>query len=199
MVKVACQGCRALARVSSRRFVLSFALLVLSACGSPLAQAQASREYDLKAVFLYNLASFVDWPPSAFELQDSPFVIGVIGDDPFGGVLDEVVRNEFRGRHPLVVRRFGRSDDIRACHILFVSESESHRLQNVLRQVRGHPILTVADLPGFVEVGGMIGFETQDDRLALFVNPSAVSAVNLTLSSKLLEVSQIVDAVTFSP
>lgn len=161
--------------------------------------AQASREYDLKAVFLYNLASFVNWPESAFEDESSPFVIGVVGDDPFGGVLDQIVANEYIGKRPFEIRRFRRSDDPGRCHVLFISSSESRRMRDLLRRVRGQPVLTVGDVPGFAEGGGMIGFATEDEHLQLFVNPEATRASQLTLSSKLLEVARIVEIVAVSP
>jgi hypothetical protein len=179
-----------------RRVPLLTALVGLAAVFSaPDITAQASREYDLKAVFLYTLASFVDWPESAFESEDSPFVIGILGVDPFGSVLDEVVKNEFRDGHEMVVRRFRRTDDFFACHVLFVSDSESRRLSRVLKGVEGRPVLTVADLPGFVEGGGMIGFVTTEDRLELLVNDAAATAVELSLSSKLLEVARLINSV----
>lgn len=166
--------------------------------GQPLC-AQASREYDLKAVFLYNLASFVDWPEAAFESPTSPFVIGVIGDDPFGRVLDEIVANEYVGKRPFEVRRFRRSDDPSRCHVLFIASSESRRMRDVLRRVRGRPVLTVGDVPGFAEGGGMIGFATDEDHLQLFINPEATRESQLSLSSKLLEVARIVDIVAATP
>lgn len=167
--------------------------------GAPRLCAQASREYDLKAVFLYNLASFVNWPESAFESPTAPFVIGVIGDDPFGRVLDEVVANEYVGKRPFEVRRFRRSDDPSRCHVLFIASSESRRMRDVLRRVRGRPVLTVGDVPGFAEGGGMIGFATDEDHLQLFINPEATRESQLSLSSKLLEVARIVDIVASTP
>lgn len=167
--------------------------------GLTLAHGQVSREYDLKAVFLYNLASFVDWPPSAFPSPEAPFVIAVVGEDPFGRVLDEVVANEQVGRHPLVVRRVRRHEEVGGCHVLFIGKSEAWRVRDVLRRVQGAPVLTVGDLPGFVEAGGMVGFATQANHLRLYVNRQAINAAALGISSKLLEVAQVVDVVAASP
>jgi hypothetical protein len=164
------------------------------------AEAQVSREYDIKAVFLYNLASFVEWPESAFAGPDAPFVIGVIGDDPFDGVLDAVVAGEYVGTHAFAIRRYRRPSEIDDCHVLFISASESRRLGSILARVRGRPVLTVGDIPGFAEAGGMIGFTTEHEQLQLHVNPGAVQAAALNVSSKLLEVARVVgDAVVLSP
>ena len=167
--------------------------------GLTLAHGQVSREYDLKAVFLYNLASFVDWPPSAFTSPEAPFVIAVVGEDPFGRVLDEVVANEHVGRHPMVVRRFRRAEEVGGCHVLFIGRSEARRVRDVLRRFRAVPVLTVGDLPGFVEAGGMVGFATQANHLQLYVNRQAINAAALGISSKLLEVAHVVDVVAASP
>src|SRR5690554_2985298 len=71
-------------------------------------RADAVREVDMKAVFLYHFSAFVEWPPRAFTDPYAPFVIGVLGDDPFGGILDEVIQGEFKNQHPIIVRRFTR-------------------------------------------------------------------------------------------
>jgi len=155
------------------------------------AHAQPSREYDLKAAFLYNFASFVEWPPQAFESDQAPFVIGVIGRDPFGATLDDIVRGERAKGRPLVVRRFHAVQMIRGCHILFVSRSEHYRLHDILRHARGHAVLTVSDLDNFTSTGGMVGFRTEQQRIVLQVNPAAASAAELVISSKLLRVARV--------
>jgi hypothetical protein len=151
--------------------------------------SQPTREYDLKAAFLYNFASFVDWPPQAFHDDDAPFVIGILGHDPFGPVLDEMVRGEWAKNRPLVVRRLARPAEIPHCQIVFISRSEASRIAEVLRYCVGRAVLTVADLPGFVELGGMIGFSNEGNRVLLQVNPRAAAAVELVISSKLLRVA----------
>jgi hypothetical protein len=178
---------------------LRWLLVACMVCLPDSLSAQRPREYDLKAVFLYNLASFVDWPPGVFERPESPFVIGVLGDDPFGAVLDDVVANEYVGKHPFEVRRFRRADEVAGCHVLFISDSEKRRLRDILSRLRGRPILTVADQAGFAEAGGMVGFGAREGHLHLFVNPNAVRAVRLSVSSKLLELAQIVDEFAASP
>jgi len=156
-----------------------------------IAQAQPSREYDLKAAFLYNFASFVEWPPQAFDDERAPFIIGVIGRDPFGATLDEIIRGERAKGRQLIIRRFHAVQMVRGCHILFVSRSERYRLHDILRHARGHAVLTVSDIGGFTEAGGMIGFDTEQQRIVLQVNPSAAAAAQLVISSKLLRVARV--------
>src|SRR6187551_312193 len=108
--------------------------LLLLALGTPAAlPAQVSREYDVKAAFLYNFITFTEWPEEAFSTPASPYVIGVLGDDPFGRALDEIVNGERIKGRPLVVRRVDQVGDARRCHILFISNSESRRVNDVIR------------------------------------------------------------------
>lgn len=155
-------------------------------------QAQVSREYDLKAVFLYNLASFVQWPESAFAGSEDPFVIGIVGVDPFGSVLEETVAREYVGRRRFEIHRFRRAGEIGPCHLLFISTSESRWLSEILAEIKGRPVLTVGDLPWFAESGGMVGFARVQDQLQLRVNTAAVEQAALSVSSKLLELSRVV-------
>jgi hypothetical protein len=163
--------------------------LALAAC-TGLA-AQTSREYDLKAVFLYNFASFVEWPEEPGRIAGTPFVIGVLGDDPFGAVLDDVIRGEAVRGAPLQVRRCRTLADVAGCRILFVSKTGAPPLAAVPDALNGRPVLTVGDNAQFVEDGGMIGFSTTSGRLQLHINARAARAAGLNISSKLLRVSKV--------
>jgi len=146
----------------------------------------------VKAVFLFNFAQFVDWPAGAFPDSTAPLVIGVLGDDPFGPYLDETVRGEtVRGR-PLAVRRYQQIDEVRTCHILFISASEESRLGNILDSLKHRAILTVGDSPAFAQRGGMIRFVSERNKIRMRINVAAVEAAQLTISSKLLRAAEIV-------
>jgi hypothetical protein len=157
-----------------------------------LAQSQASPEYQLKAVFLFNFAQFVEWPASAFAGPDAPLVIGILGEDPFGSYLDETVRGEKVDDRPLVVRRFKSVDEITTCHILFINWRDADQLRDILAHLRGRSILTVSDVEGFATRGGMIRFLTDQNRIRFRINLDAAKAASLTVSSKLLRAAQIV-------
>jgi YfiR/HmsC-like len=166
-------------------------ILALALSCTSVASGQASREYDVKAAFLYNFITFTEWPADAFSEPGSPYVIGVLGDDPFGPVLDEMVNGEKINMRPLVVRRFKRIEDMHRCHILFICASEAYHLPEILRRLKGQPVLTVSDLSGFAETGGDIGFVSAS-RIKLFINPAALRSANLAVSSKLLRLAQLV-------
>jgi hypothetical protein len=167
-------------------------LAVIAAHGFPPAAAQAIREYDLKAVFLFNFAQFVEWPEEAFPAEETPFVIGVLGDDPFGESLDATVAGETLNGRPFVVRRYRELDEIDTCHILFVSQSESSRIEQIAAALAERSILTVSDDASFARTGGMITLLTDNNRIRLQVNLEAANSGMLTISSKLLRPAEIV-------
>lgn len=175
-------------------FGLVMAALLVSLVPAFSTQAAAPNEYQIKAVFLFNFTQFVDWPANAFSDAQTPLVIGVLGDDPFGAYLDETVRGEKVKDRPLVVQRYRRLGDIKTCHVLFISRSESARLDQILASLRGRNILTVGDIEGFARRGGMMRFLTQGNKTRLRVNLDAAKAGNLTISSKLLRTADIVGA-----
>ncbi|HTA95980.1 MAG TPA: YfiR family protein [Verrucomicrobiae bacterium] len=171
--------------------------LLLLGLGLNEARSQTvSREYPLKAVFLLNFAQFTDWPTNAFDAPDSPFVIGVLGDDPFGDVLDEAVKDEQVAGRKFVVERYARVEDVKNCHILFISQPETRRLDKILDDLKGKPILTVSDIENSDYRGVCVRFITENNKIRLRINTDSLKAANLVMSSKLLRVAEVVPAPT---
>ena len=166
--------------------------MLLAGGPDSLAQTEPTREYQVKAVLLFNFAQFVDWPTQAFGAAQTPLVIGVLGKDPFGAYLDATVRGETVNRRPLAVQRYRQVAEIKTCHVLFISRSEAERLEQILAGLKGRNILTVGDAEGFAGRGGMIRFITEKNRTRLRINLDAVKAANLTISSKLLRSADII-------
>lgn len=155
-------------------------------------RAEPIEEYKIKAAFLFNFLQFVEWPADSFTAADSPIVLGVLGEDPFGKPLDELVREaEVNGR-PIVVRRYERTEDVDVCHLLFVNVRGADRVRAVIDALNGRAVLTVGDTDGFLEQGGMIQFVTQDNRIRLRINLDSATAARLKLSSKLLRPAQVI-------
>ena len=161
------------------------------ACATPFPQQNTTEEYKVKAVFLFHFAQFVDWPDDGFPSEDSPLVIGVLGEDPFGSYLDEVVAGEIINGHPLQVKRFSHPEDVDNCHILFVNGEGQGQLRTSLRAIHEQSVLTVGDNPAFLRAGGMIRFFSQDNKVRLQIKPEAAKASGLTISSKLLRLADI--------
>jgi hypothetical protein len=168
-------------------------LVLLTFCFSDFAAAQASKEYQIKAVLLLNLTRFVSWPDAAFAGPDSPIVIGIVGRDPFGDALDEVVKGEQVNGRSIVVERYPTAEQIRPCQILFVSRSEKAHIKQILARAQNKPVLTVSEMEGFAgSDGGMVRlFVNEQKRVRLEVNLQAVEAHDLKLSAKLLQVAEV--------
>lgn len=168
----------------------ALALGVFLSATTPAILAEVRRPEEVKAAFLFNFAQFVEWPTNTFASAEAPFVIGIVGEDPFGEVLESIVRGEsVRGR-PLQIRRFRRSRDIAGCHILYLSPSEDRRTAEILAGVRGRPILTVGEGDNFIASGGIMQFVTER-RIRLRINLERAREAGLTISSKLLRLCEI--------
>jgi hypothetical protein len=169
------------------------ALLLLVLVGTVMsAQEPAASEYQVKAVFLFNFAQFVDWPAATFADSTAPVVIGVLGDDPFGEILDNTLRDERFAGHPFEVRRFRTVAEVTGCQILFIDGGRHDRPEEVLAALADRPILTVSEGDRFAQRGGMIGFVTDRKRIRLQINLEAAQAAGLVISSKLLRVAEVV-------
>ena len=165
--------------------------LALLLCGVRVpVQSAPAAEYQLKAVFLFNFAQFVEWPANAFPDGNAPLVIGVLGQDPFGGYLDEAVRGERANSRQVVVQRYRRVEDVKNCQVLFISRSESDRLDQIIARLKYRKILTVADSAGASGRGVMIQFVTAQNKIKLRINVEASKADNLIISSKLLRLAE---------
>jgi hypothetical protein len=148
-------------------------------------------EYQLKAVFLFNFAQFVEWPQTAFEGPDDSLSICLVGQDPFGDELDAVMQGEEIGGRAISIHRYPDAASIEDCHLLYVRQPE-HELRETLQKVEGAPVLTVGETEAFTAFGGMIRFQMEGNKVRLLVNPKPADEARLRLSSKLLRSSRIV-------
>ncbi len=159
----------------------------------PPTAATASREYLLKAAFLYNFAKFTTWPTEAFSDPQKPLCLCILGEDPFGAAMESIEGKRIKER-PLVAIRIDQVSDAEGCHIIFISTSEEERLRAILDDLRDRPILTIADMPNFARAGGIISLKTVEDRIRFDINVDVANAADLKLSSKLLRLGNIVSA-----
>ena len=172
------------------------ASLILMVSFSPVAMAlppdpQPLREYRIKAAFLYNFAKFVEWPPEAFEDNDSVLILGVFGDDPFGAALQSLRGKTVRGRS-LTIKRFDSLLDLDQCHILFITSSAQQQQQKALESLEGSNVLTVGEIQRFAEMGGIINFVVRNNKLRFEINLDAGKRAGLMISSQLLKLADSV-------
>ena len=181
---------------------LIFALAVsalIGAANAPTVQAEpnsakasASREYRIKAAFLYNFAKFTVWPAGAFADAKAPLRLCVLGEDPFDGALDALEGRTVRNR-PIVASRPASGDPLGKCHLLFIGASEHGRLGTILESLRGMPVLVVGDTPHFASSGGIIRLEIVDNKVRFEINVRAAQHAKLKIDSRLLKLGRIVD------
>lgn len=147
-------------------------------------------EYQVKAAFLYNFAKFVRWPDTAFADRNSPLVIGILGDNPFGKSLDLAVKGKSINGHPLQLRRVATSGEMKACQVLFICQKPKRNLAETLNALDSAKTLTVSEANGFYDAGGMINFVMEGSKVRFEINDAAASRVGLSISSKLLSVAR---------
>jgi hypothetical protein len=170
-------------------------LLVCLTVSPALAAAPSSPrspEYLIKAAYLYNFAMFIDWPSDAFSSEDSPIVIGILGTDPFGWALDRTVQDKTINHRPLIVERLQWSQELRHCHILFVSASDAPKFAEVAHRLAGSSVLIVGDTPEATSSGGTINFTVEDNKVQFEINVDAARRARLKISSKLLNLAKVV-------
>jgi hypothetical protein len=156
---------------------------------------RAESEYDVKAAFLFKFTKFVEWPANAFSGPDAPFVIGIIGHDPFEGGLDRLIEGNTTGNRSLEVRHVNATDatELRSCQMIFVSASEQRRLPAILAALQNRPVLVVGESEGFASAGGMFGFALRESHLGIEINSAAARQARLKISSQLLNLAKLVN------
>jgi hypothetical protein len=166
-------------------------LLLLSSSFMSYA-ASIAKEYQIKAVFLYNFANFIRWPYSAFSHYQAPFNICILGDDPFQQGIDVMVENEDVKGHLVKVKRFQNIENVDNCQILFISQSEKFYLKQIFFSIQQRPILTVSDMDNFVTQGGMIQFFKKNRRVRFYIAIDTLKEAGLKASVNLLRIAKIV-------
>ena len=196
LIKTRTRAGPAVAVVTSRRGLRFFPMVALAALaispGFLVAQGQ-SGEYHVKAAFLLNFAQFIEWPVEAFADAQSPIVVGVLGDDPFGSTLEEVFREASAQGRPLIIQRSRHVDDLRQAHLIFISRSERDRISEVVAGLKDVSAATVSEIPEFARRGGVINFYLDGKKVRFEINPGAAERKRLKISSQLLKRARIVD------
>ncbi len=153
------------------------------------------REYRMKAVFLDKFTHFVQWPAQAVGDTSSTFVIGVIGDSPFGTVLEQIYAERKVKDKPVDIRYLTTLNEITECHLLFIAQSAADQLPDIIARTRGRPILTVSDTDGFAARSVLINLYKDSGKVKFEINESAVHTSGLTFSYMLLNLARIVNPV----
>jgi hypothetical protein len=180
------------ARLFRTRFLLTGFAVALSALLAPVslaAQAPKPSEFQVKAAYIYNFGKFVRWPANSPASQDNSFAICVLGDDPFGSVLQSALAGETLGGRPVSVKRIAKAQDAKGCRILSIAAREEGRLRGILGALDQASVLTVSDIPDFAKHGGMIEFVLDGGKVRFEINRRIAEDSGLTLPSELLKVA----------
>lgn len=171
------------------RLVLVFLLLVGTSAAA-LAADSVSREYQVKAAFIYNFTKFVNWPPGHFETKDEPIVLGILGWNPFGSELAAAVEGrEVRGR-AILVKELDSASDIESVDVVFVPAGEERLLEGAaLDSAHRAGVLTIGESRRFAGEGGIITLTMQADKVRFEINRQSAASGGLRLSAQLLQLA----------
>jgi YfiR/HmsC-like len=149
-------------------------------------------EYQVKAAFLYNFAKFVEWPAGTFAKADDPIGICIAGRNPFGSMLDDMVRGKKIEERAVEVRRLAEAPRPGKCQILFIGASEAKRIPALLEALKDGGVLTVGESDSFTGLGGIIAFLLEGQRVSIQVDLERLERSHLHIRSKLLSLARIV-------
>lgn len=166
--------------------VVAILLLTMTARGD-----DDSREYQLKAAFIYNFGQFIEWPDKAFSDSGGTFVVAVIGPDPFGDALQNAMQGKKVGDRPIVVKHFESADQAGGCQLLFVPAAEDDGLAEIFKAIADRSILTVGESTSFLSAGGTIQFLIENNKIRFEINLDSANKAGLRISSRLLSLARI--------
>lgn len=172
------------------RSVLIIAWLVICTLPVNIMAKPPLDEYVVKTAFIFNFAKYIKWPKTSFADSSSPLLICVTDPDPFGAVLDEL-NQKLISDHPVEINRLT-TPHAQGCHIVFSATENIHEMSTLFSSTKGQPILTIGDAIGFSELGGMINFYKEDEKLRFEINASAIKDSGLEINARLLQVARIV-------
>lgn len=165
--------------------VLFFASLSISS-----AEDSVSKDYQIKAEYVYNFAKFVQWPPETFTNSQSPLVIGVFGQNPFGNGLQAIAKEHKINGRDIVVKPVAAAAEAARVHLIFFAATEDGHIQETLAALKNAGVLTVGETDKFMAAGGIIGFVRDEDKVRFEINTAAANEHGLKISAQLLKLAR---------
>lgn len=180
-------------RLDRKRFIkILLPLLIVGPIFTPQnAQCQrAYNEYEVKAAFIYNCMLFVEWPKESEKEKEEPYMICIVGDDPFGQYLDAIAESKKVKTRAIKIERIKSMEEFHSAHILFISKSEQRNQKAIQEALGEKPVLTIADFPQFVDNGGAIELLLINNRVNFRVNEITANKAKLRISAQLLSLAK---------
>jgi hypothetical protein len=158
---------------------------------------EQAKEYDLKAACLYRLLFFVEWPVGTYHGPNAPIIIGIIGKDPYGEILNKIKKKKVLEKGEIHIKLFEQEtpvETLKACHLLFISSSlekknSRSKIKKLIDSLKKFPVLTVSEIKGFGHLGGMINFVIEKGSVKFEINKAAADYAGLKISSKVLSLA----------
>ena len=173
------------------KYVSCFLLFLLFlACIPHPANCAKQDEYQVKAAFVLNFAKLTGWQDENQPEKDT-FTIAILGNIPSDSFVSTLRSQTIHG-NKITVKLIDAVDGVKNARLVFISTSERQRLSGILRELRQQNVLTVSDINGFCEAGGMIGLVPVQNRIGFEVNLAAVRKARLSISSQLLKLARTI-------
>jgi len=171
---------------------LLLALFFALACPASLrAENVLQREYEIKAAYIYNFINYIDWPQNAFPATGGTITIGVVGQNQFSAALEVLNGKQVKGR-TVALKQITDIKDLDQCQIVFINASEKSHLPELLGKLKDARVLTVSEIDGFAQQGGIINFISEHNKVRFEINPDAARQLGLNISSELLKLAKVV-------
>ena len=172
--------------------LILIAITAAAVCVTVWGEERKLGEYEVKAVFLYNVAKFIEWPEKTLD-NSSKLTIYILGDDPFENNLDAIKGKLIKGK-TVVVKQIDSAEGLKDAGILFISSSEKEQIKTILKGISGKPILTVGDTQSFAERGVMVNFYIENNKIRFEINMEAAKMSGLKISANLLKMGKIIQS-----
>ncbi len=173
-----------------KRFIY---IILLLFTGSYAMRAQNYTEYEIKAAFVCNFAKFSEWPDAKFKTDTSSIVLGLIGDEPFGESLYRIAKNVQVNNRKLLVRKIENLSQLSEIHILYIGKVDAPTLLNYVNLSPKHSVLTISELKGFCQMGGIINFSKEKVKYGFEISDKQAQRSKIIISAKLLKLATIID------
>jgi hypothetical protein len=169
------------------RLIALVATAAMAICGpsTRASEGMSSREYELKAAFVYNFTKFIEWPAPSFASVTAPLVMGVLGETPLESELAELMRDRSVNGRAILLKKVASAADALSTHLLFVSVSAETQFASWHGEIESMPVVTVGESHSFIEHGGTINFVLQDGKVRFEINPVRVERNGIRISAQL--------------
>jgi len=151
----------------------------------------ADDERLFKAAFIYNFAKLTSWPENTWKNTDAPLILCTAGNDQLAGDLSQLAGKVIKGRS-VSTNSLESGQDPAKCHVLYIAMSETENYKKILKSVTHHPVLSISEIPGFVQAGGLIELYRENQRTRFLIDLGKARQLNLQISSRLLRLATVV-------